>query len=94
MASPFLHLEILGPRSTLDQWLSVLQDHGGCHLADALVDLDREPGIARPISTPDERDAEVRRSEAAHLLRSVERVLPRTPPREVFADLMDQFVKS
>ena len=52
MAAPFVHLEVLGPRAGLDRWLAVLQDHGGCHLADALTGLEGEAGIARPRSHP------------------------------------------
>ncbi len=79
MASPFVHLEVLGPRITLDRWLSVLQDHGGCHVADAMTTLQGEAGIGRPLTTPDEWEGTALRAAAARSLRAVERVLPPTP---------------
>lgn len=82
MASPFVHLEILGPRASLDAWLAVLQDHGGCHVADALVALEGEAGIGRPAPTSSELRASLLQSEAARALGSVERVLPLSAPDE------------
>jgi len=70
------HLEVLGPRASLDAWLAALQDAGVCHLADALRDLEGEPGVGRPDPTPEEQKALLVRHEAARSLRSVERVLP------------------
>lgn len=86
MAAPFVHLEVVGPRASLDRWLAVLQDHGGCHLADALTGLEGEAGVARPQATPAEMRGAVLRSEAAHLLHGIERFLPSSAPGEVAAD--------
>jgi vacuolar-type H+-ATPase subunit I/STV1 len=76
--SPFVHLELLGPRGSVDSWLSAVQEHGTCHLADALRGHEAQAGIHRPAPTPAERRAEALRSEAAVALRSVEAALPAT----------------
>ncbi len=81
-AAPFVHLEVLGPRASLDGWLAVLQDGGDCHVADALTGLEGEAGIARPQTAPAEMRGAVLRSEAAHLLHGVERFLPPSPTGE------------
>ncbi len=80
MRPAFLQVEILGPRATLDRWLEGVQEHGRCHVVDALLGLEGEPGISRPTPTRDENDAATMRSEALRRLRAVERVLPRTAP--------------
>lgn len=76
MTTRFAHVEILGPRASLDEWLTVLQDHGGCHLVDALQGLEGESGIGRPLPSANEREGGTLRSAAAHRLRAVERILP------------------
>lgn len=75
------HLEVLGPRATLDQWLASLQDLGRCHLADALAELEGCRGVGRPEPTLDDLKAEMVRSEALTALRAVARVLPPSPAR-------------
>lgn len=82
MVAPFLHYEVLGPRATLDAWLSSLQDAGNCHLADAMRGLEAEPRVGRPDLRAEEVHADLVRSEAARALRGVERVLPATPRGE------------
>jgi hypothetical protein len=79
MVATFHHYEVLGPRADLDAWLGSLQDTGVCHLADALHDLEGEPGIGRPALRPEEVHAELVRSEAARALRGIARILPPTP---------------
>ncbi|MDJ0523614.1 MAG: hypothetical protein QNJ90_16205 [Planctomycetota bacterium] len=79
MVATFHHYEVLGPRADLDSWLGSLQDAGVCHLADALHELEGEPGIGRPALTPEEVHAELIRSEASRSLRGVARILPPTP---------------
>lgn len=79
MVATFHHYEVLGPRADLDAWLGSLQDTGVCHLADALHDLESEPGIGRPALRPEEVHAELVRSEASRALRGVARILPPTP---------------
>ena len=76
MEGGFLHYEIVGPRSTLDAWLGVLQDGGLCHLADAMRGLEGHEAIARPAPTMEELQAHLIRDEALRQLRSVARVLP------------------
>jgi hypothetical protein len=76
MASGFRHFEILGPRASLDRWLTTLQTHGACHLVDALRGLEGEEGIGRPAPTFDELQAWLIRAEAERALRDVEHVLP------------------
>ncbi len=79
-APSLLHLEILGPRASLDRWLAVLQEDGSCHVADAMAGLEGERGIGRPHPTADETDARARRGEAARVLRALEGILPREAP--------------
>ena len=76
MASGFRHFEILGPRASLDRWLSTLQTHGACHLVDALRGLEGEEGIGRPVPTFDELQAWLIRAEARRALQDVAHVLP------------------
>lgn len=76
MFGGFAHLEILGPRKRLDRWLEALQEQGSCHLADALVDLEGEVGLGRPVPDPDEERSAQLRGEAAFALRAVARLLP------------------
>lgn len=76
MNDAFVHYEILGPRDTLDGWLTSLQDMGSCHLADAMHGLEGETGIGRPAPSFEEMQAEMIRSEAGRALRAVARVLP------------------
>ncbi len=86
MTTRFTHVEILGPRACLDDWLTVLQNHGGCHLVDALQGLEGESGIGRPLPSADEREGGTLRSATAHRLRAVERILPGSAADEDPAD--------
>lgn len=76
MFGGFAHLEILGPRKRLDRWLEALQDQGCCHVADALVDLEGEVGLGRPVPDPDEERSTRLRADAAFALRAIARLLP------------------
>jgi hypothetical protein len=76
--APYVHLEVLGPRSALDRWLATLQDVGTAHLADAMRGLEGEAGVGRPVPGESERSEDERRSEPLWTLRGLERLLPRT----------------
>ena len=76
MDSGFVHYEVLGLRRSLDEWLAGIQETGLCHFSDALKDIEGHVGITRPVPKGDELRARLMRSQAAHSLRTVSRVLP------------------
>ncbi len=80
MRGAFVHLEILGPRASAEQWLLAVQEAGVTHVADALHGLEGRPGIGRPVPTEWERAGAAERAEARRSLRALERVLPPSRP--------------
>ncbi len=79
MDAGLVHVEILGPRLGLDDWLRRVQRHGGCHLADALAGLEGHAGVGRPSPREEERRAAELRAAALIALRALSGVLPPAP---------------